>query len=83
MEGGNGQKLYACILGRSRSEVPTRDEVIMARQLLELQGEKWLELLDRMACNNFGVVYQECLNDVKIVPILIGHANYLTNCQEL
>jgi hypothetical protein len=48
---------YALALAKSRHAVPDQLSVSLTLQLLETRGQKWAEVLERQALNNYSLVY--------------------------
>lgn len=50
--------------------------------LIETEGVKWLEVLRRLACKDYGFIFVACITNVKAYPVLIKEAkNYASKYQ--
>lgn len=75
-QGENTARMYACALSKSRQEEVTDNGVQLVGELVKREGSKWLEVVNRMAVNDYNFVFRNRHNNLAFMPVLISNANY-------
>ena len=60
--GSPGKNHYAHALARSRMDPPSEPAINMVLQLTKEQGDLWLDVLERMAIQNYQMCFEVCRN---------------------
>lgn len=75
----NRYNYYAFALSRSRYERPTLKAFEVALQLVYSQGLKWMEVLERMAVNDYELAFSVCRDFPIVYPSLVSLAHPSSN----
>lgn len=70
---------YAYALSRSRYERPTPKAFELTLQLVYSQSMKWIELLERMAVNDYELAFSVCRDLPIVYPTLVHLAHPASN----